>query len=104
MATLLIQENVTDIAYIFGKLADTVESHSERYPELMYITAGLELVKKQSVTRDDLAVLLNLSNYIKDNLSQYLVARNLNHKLQQELELVKAGISLNREEELYLNF
>ena len=104
MESLLIEEKTTDIAYIFSKLANTVESHSERYPELMYITSGLELVKKQNTTHKNLDILVGLSKYIKEKLSEYMVIRNLHHKLQQDLERVKAGISVTREEELYLAF
>ena len=102
MESLLIEKKTTDITYIFSKLANTVEFHSERYPELMYITSGLELVKKQNTTCNNLDILVGLSKYIKEKLFEYMVVRNLHHKLQQDLERVKAGIDLPREEELYL--
>ena len=102
MESLLMEEKTTDISYIFCKIASTIESHSERYPELMYITSGLELVKKQNATNGNLDVLMGLSKYMKEKLSEYFVIRNLHHKFQQDLEWVKAGIDLDREDELYL--
>ena len=104
MEALFIAEKTNEIAYIFRKLINTVEANSDIYPELMYVTSGLELVKKQHSTEESLDVLEGLSKYLKDKLSEYYVVRNLNHKFLQDLDLLKAGSELNQEEEFYLTF
>lgn len=104
MEALLAVEKNTDIAFIFKKIINTVELNSERYPELMYITSGLTMLKKQNTDEESLEILVALSSYIKEKLWEYYVVRNLHHKLQQDLDWVNAGITLNQEEELYLAF
>ena len=104
METLVVQNQSAEIAYILSKLKNTINFYTERYPELMYITSGIALVKKQTGPSDDLALLEGLNQYIKEKLFEYHVIKILQHKLQQDIFSIKSSQQVNREKELYLEF
>ena len=104
MDTLVVQNQSADITFILNKLKNTINSYTESYPELMYITSGITLVKKQTGPADDLALLEGLNQYIKEKLFEYHVIKILQHKFQLDIASVTSSQQVSREKELYLEF
>ena len=104
METLVNTNQGSEVAFILNKLTNTIKSYTERYPELMYITSGIALVKKQTGPADDLALLDSLNQYIKEKLFEYHVIKILQHKFQQDIASVKSSQEVSREKDMYLEF
>ena len=63
METLTIKTQESEVAFMLNKITNTIKAYTERYPELMYITSGIAIVKKQTGPADDLNLLTGLNKY-----------------------------------------
>jgi hypothetical protein len=104
MAAILVQENITDLTFVFQKLTRTLTVYTERYPELMYISSGMKTIQKNSGEQQDLPLLRELSVYMKDKLSEYYVIKIMQQKLQQDIVALTAGTEVSRVNGMYLDF
>jgi len=104
MAALLVKEKISDLAFVLQKISNTVTVHTERYPEVMYVSAGLKSIKQQSGEPDNVDHLIALNKYLKDKLTEYNVIKLMQHRFQQDVEALVAGTEVNREGEIYLDF
>ena len=104
MKTLVIPTQGSEVAFILNKLTNTIKAYTEIYPELMYITSGIALVKKQTGPADDINLLAGFNKYLKEKLFEYHVIKILQHKFQQDIALIENGQEISREKDLYLEF
>lgn len=104
MAAILVQEETADLIFVFQKLSSTLHTYTERYPELMYVTSGMKNIKQQTSGENDVQVLIDLSTYMKDKLSEYYAIKIMQHKLQRDIQALLTGTPINREQDLYLDF
>jgi hypothetical protein len=104
MEVFVIENQSVGVAFILKKITNTVQAYTERYPELMYITSGIKLVKTQTGPDEDLDLLEGLNQYMKEKLFEYHVIKIMQHKFQHDIHLLKNGLEINEEQELYLDF
>lgn len=104
MAAILIKEKTTDLTFVLQKLSGTINIYTERYPELLYISSGIKLIKQNTSEAEDVDFLVSLNNYIKEKLLEYYVIKILQRNLFQDIQLLVAGTKVNREKEFYLDF
>ena len=104
MAAILIAEQTTELTFIWQKLDNTIQIYTERYPELMYVSAGMKRMKQNSADLADIDFLNSLINYLKENLSEYYVIKIMQYKLQLDLQALISGTEVDKSNPLYLDF
>ena len=104
MEILVMEPKVGTEELALNKLINTVQEYRERYPELGYITSGMDMFRKQNPQEELMPLMLRVSTYMKDKLFEYYVIRVIQHKFQMDLDAVKQNSELELNSATYLEF
>lgn len=99
------QENLddADVAFVCEKLQHTIEGYAARFPELMFLSSGIDQVQQlNGAQQKSLQALEELHWYMQNKLSAYYVIQIMDHDFQHDIDSLQKGWPVSRGSSYYL--